>query len=163
MVSKARKVYRKHGRLDRIIVDYLQLVQVGKEENRATELGEISRGMKLLAKELKAHTYLFSQINRGVEDRHNKRPMLSDLRESGAIEQDADIVVMLYRDEIYNAESINRGILELCCVKVREGEAGIVPTTFRGETGRISLAAPDSYKREERPKPKRGGYFGTGQ
>ena len=160
MVSKARKVFRKHGRLDRIIVDYLQLTQVDKEETRATELGNISRGMKLLAKELKAHTYLLSQINRGVEERTNKRPILSDLRESGAIEQDADIVLMLYRDEVYNHDSINRGIIELGCVKNREGNVGMVPAVFRGETGRISCAAPGSYKQEERKKPKTGGYHG---
>jgi len=130
--AKARSIKRKYG-LDMIIVDYLQLM-VGEGENRTQEIGSLSRGLKALAGELNVAVVALSQLNRGLEARMNKRPVLSDLRESGDIEADADIVLMLYRDEVYNAATTEKGVAEIIVSKQRNGPIGTVYTQWKGET-----------------------------
>ncbi len=136
--SKARKLKSEHSDLNLIIVDYLQLMQGTRQENRVQELSEISRGLKTLARELNIPIIALSQLSRAVEARQNKRPMLSDLRESGAIEQDADIVIFLYRQEYYEPEDIeSRGICEVIIAKQRNGPVGTVNLQFHGATTRF--------------------------
>lgn len=144
--ARARRLQREHGALGLIIIDYLQLMQVpGNSENRATEISEISRGLKALAKELDAPVIALSQLNRSLEQRPNKRPVMSDLRESGAIEQDADLICFIYRDEVYNPESPDKGIAEIIIGKQRNGPIGTVRLTFLGKYTRFENFAPDSY------------------
>jgi replicative DNA helicase len=135
--ARARRIKREHG-LDLIVVDYLQLMQVpGTKENRATEISEISRGLKALAKEINCPVVALSQLNRGVEQRENKRPVMSDLRESGAIEQDADMILLIYREEVYNKETPKKGVAEIDLAKHRNGETGTIQLTFMGKYSRF--------------------------
>jgi len=143
--ARARRVKREHG-LDLVVVDYLQLMQVpGTKENRATEISEISRGLKALAKELHIPVIALSQLNRGVEQRENKVPVMSDLRESGAIEQDADIILLIYREEVYDKSTTKVGMAEIHIAKHRNGEIGMFNLTFQGKFSRFANYAPDSY------------------
>jgi replicative DNA helicase len=143
--ARARRVKREHG-LDLVVVDYLQLMQVpGTKENRATEISEISRGLKALAKELAIPVIALSQLNRSVEQREHKKPVMSDLRESGAIEQDADIILLIYREEVYDKNTTKKGIAEIDIAKHRNGEIGTFLLTFQGMYSRFANFAPDSY------------------
>lgn len=152
--NKARQVKRKAGSLGLVVVDYLQLM-AGDGANRNAEIEEISRGLKRLAKEMRIPVIALSQLNRSVESRPNKRPMLSDLRDSGAIEQDADVVMSVYRDETYNPDSPYVGCAELGMLKVRQGKAGgFVPLTYIGQHVRFESFA-GTWERAPQPKVKR--------
>jgi replicative DNA helicase len=143
--ARARRVKREHG-LHLIVVDYLQLMQVpGTQENRATEIAEISRGLKTLAKELAVPVIALSQLNRGVEQREHKKPVMSDLRESGAIEQDADMILLIYREEVYDRNTTKKGVAEIDLVKHRNGEIGTFLLTFQGQYTRFANYVSDSY------------------
>lgn len=132
--ARARRIKKEHGSLGLIVIDYLQLMQLhGSSENRATEISEISRSLKGLAKELQVPVIALSQLNRSLEQRPNKRPVMSDLRESGAIEQDADLIVFIYRDEVYNEESPDKGSAEIIIGKQRNGPIGMSRLTFLGK------------------------------
>jgi replicative DNA helicase len=136
--ARARRLHRQYGALGLIVIDYLQLMEASTEgENRATEISEISRSLKALAKELKVPVVALSQLNRGLEQRPNKRPVMSDLRESGAIEQDADLILFIYRDEVYNPDTPEKGIAEIIIGKQRNGPIGTVKLTFLGEHTRF--------------------------
>ena len=143
--SKCRRLKREHG-LGLVVIDYLQLMQVpGNSENRATEISEISRSLKALAKELNVPVIALSQLNRSLETRTDKRPVMADLRESGAIEQDADIIIFIYRDDYYNKEnSPDKGLAEIIIGKQRSGPTGSVKLKFFGEYTRFDNLAHDS-------------------
>lgn len=144
--ARSRRLYRQHGELGLIVVDYLQLMSsTSQGENRATEISEISRALKGLAKELKVPVIALSQLNRSLEQRPNKRPVMSDLRESGAIEQDADVILFIYRDEVYNPDSPDKGIAEIIIGKQRNGPIGKVDLTFLGEYTRFENHARSGY------------------
>ncbi|MEX2496403.1 MAG: replicative DNA helicase [Woeseia sp.] len=146
--ARARRLKREHG-LGLIVLDYLQLMQVhGNTENRATEISEISRSMKALAKELDLPIIALSQLNRSVEQRTDKRPVMSDLRESGAIEQDADVIVFIYRDEVYNEDTPRKGIADIIVAKQRNGPIGDFPLTFVGRFTKFENWVPESYADE---------------
>jgi replicative DNA helicase len=131
MRAKARRIKQRHGELGLVVVDYLQLMSGSRRsENRQAEVSEMSRGLKILARELDAPVMALSQLNRQLEYRTDKRPMLADLRESGSIEQDADVVAMLYRDELYNPDSDQRGLAEVIIAKHRNGPTGTVRLAF---------------------------------
>jgi replicative DNA helicase len=141
--ARARRLKREHG-LDLIVLDYLQLMQVaGNTENRATEISEISRSLKALAKELSVPLIALSQLNRSVEQRTDKKPVMSDLRESGAIEQDADVIMMIYRDEVYNKDTPRKGIADIIITKQRNGPIGEVELTFLGKYTKFENYAPE--------------------
>ena len=143
--ARARRLKRERG-LGLIIVDYLQLMQVpGTKENRATEISEISRSLKALAKELKVPVIALSQLNRSLETRTDKRPVMADLRESGAIEQDADNIIFIFRDDYYEAESELKGIAELIVAKQRNGPTGEIQLTVLGEYTRFENLVAESY------------------
>lgn len=144
--ARARRLMREHGQLGLIVLDYLQLMQTGNSgENRASEISEISRSLKALAKELSVPVIALSQLNRSLEQRPNKRPVMSDLRESGAIEQDADIIIFIYRDEVYHPESADKGTAEIIIAKQRNGPIGTVRLTFLGKYTRFENYTPDIY------------------
>ncbi|NOX28351.1 MAG: replicative DNA helicase [Gammaproteobacteria bacterium] len=147
--ARARRLMRDNGgELGLIVVDYLQLMQSPRSsENRTNEISDISRSLKALAKELHVPVIALSQLNRSLEQRPNKRPVMSDLRESGAIEQDADVIAFIYRDEVYNEESPERGIAEIIIAKQRNGPIGMKKLTFLGEYTRFENYIPDSFSR----------------
>jgi replicative DNA helicase len=136
--ARARRVAREKDKLGLIVVDYLQLMRgSSNSENRTAEISEISRSLKALAKELNIPIIALSQLNRSLEQRPNKRPVMSDLRESGAIEQDADLIVFIYRDEVYNDDSPDKGTAEIIIGKQRNGPIGTVRLTFLGQYTRF--------------------------
>ena len=141
--ARCRRIYRENG-LDLVVIDYLQLMQVaGTTENRATEISEISRSLKAMAKELNVPVIALSQLNRSLEQRTDKRPVMSDLRESGAIEQDADVILFIYRDEVYDEESPDKGTAEVIIGKQRNGPIGKVKLAFRGQFTRFENYVDD--------------------
>jgi replicative DNA helicase len=144
--ARARRLTREHGQLGLIVLDYLQLMQSPSSgDNRVQQISDISRGLKALAKELNVPVVALSQLNRNLESRPNKRPMMSDLRESGAIEQDADLIIFVYRDEVYNEDSPDKGIAEVIVGKQRNGPLGTVRLTFLGQYTRFENYAGNSY------------------
>jgi replicative DNA helicase len=146
--ARARRLHRQQGKLGLIVIDYIQLMSAANEqstENRATEVSEISRSLKALAKELNVPVVALSQLNRSVESRPDKRPMMSDLRESGAIEQDADVIMFIYRDEVYNPETAEKGVAEIILSKQRNGPTGTVKLTFLGQYTRFENYANPGY------------------
>ena len=147
--ARVRRIAREHGNPGMIMVDYLQLMQIaGSSEGRTQEISEISRSLKAIAKEFSCPVIALSQLNRGVEQRPNKRPMNSDLRESGAIEQDADVILFIYRDEYYNEDSPDKGIAELIIGKQRNGEIGTCRAAFIGKYTRFDNLAPEYFQND---------------
>ncbi|MGV6858132.1 MAG: replicative DNA helicase [bacterium] len=147
--ARSRRLAREHGQLGIIMIDYLQLMQIaGGGENRTNEISEISRSLKALAKEMKCPVIALSQLNRSLEQRPNKRPVMSDLRESGAIEQDADIIMFIYRDEVYNEDTEAKGMAEIIIGKQRNGPIGTVRLTFLGQYTRFENFTPDQYSND---------------
>lgn len=147
--ARVRRIAREHGNPGMIMVDYLQLMQIaGSNEGRTQEISEISRSLKAIAKEFDCPLIALSQLNRGVEQRPNKRPMNSDLRESGAIEQDADVILFIYRDEYYNEDSPDKGIAELIIGKQRNGEIGTCRAAFIGKYTRFDNLAPEYFQND---------------
>lgn len=147
MRSRARRIAREHGSMGMIMVDYLQLMSLkGQVESRTQEISEISRSLKALAKEMQCPVIALSQLNRTLENRPNKRPVNSDLRESGAIEQDADVIMFIYRDEVYNEESEFKGRAEIIIGKQRNGPIGTAHLAFIGKHSKFQDLAADHYQ-----------------
>lgn len=148
MRARARRLAKEFGQLGLIVVDYLQLMKVPgfKADNRTAEISEISRSLKALAKELNVPVIALSQLNRSLEQRQDKRPVMSDLRESGAIEQDADLICFIYRDEVYNPESNDKGVAEIIIAKQRNGPIGKVRVAFLGKYTRFEDLAFSGYQ-----------------
>jgi len=148
--ARCRRLVREHGPLGLIVLDYLQLMQSPSSgENRVQQISDISRGLKALAKELNVPVVALSQLNRNLEQRPNKRPVMSDLRETGAIEQDADLIVFVYRDEVYNEDSPDKGTAEVIIGKQRNGPLGTVRLTFLGQFTKFENFAGDPYSAED--------------
>ena len=146
MRSRVRRIVREHGDIGLIMIDYLQLMQIpGFSEGRTNEISEISRSLKAIAKEFNVPVVALSQLNRSLEQRPNKRPVNSDLRESGAIEQDADVIMFIYRDEVYNPDTEYKGVGEIIIGKQRNGPIGSVRLAFIGKYTRFENLAPDAY------------------
>ena len=144
--ARCRRLMRDQGQLGLVVIDYLQLMQApGAAENRTNEISMISRSLKALAKELEVPVVALSQLNRSLEQRTNKRPIMSDLRESGAIEQDADLVVFIYRDEVYNEDSPDKGTAEIIIGKQRNGPIGTTRLTFLGKYTKFENYVQDVY------------------
>ncbi|HXK00570.1 MAG TPA: DnaB-like helicase C-terminal domain-containing protein, partial [Buchnera sp. (in: enterobacteria)] len=147
--SRARRIYRENNGLSLIMVDYLQLMRVPSlSDNRTLEIAEISRSLKSLAKELQVPVIALSQLNRSLEQRSDKRPVNSDLRESGSLEQDADLIMFIYRDEVYNEDSDLKGIAEIIIGKQRNGPIGKIRLTFNGHWSRFDNYAGPQYNEE---------------
>ncbi|MAA86891.1 MAG: replicative DNA helicase [Haliea sp.] len=147
--SRARRIAREHGQIGMIMVDYIQLMQVaGSSEGRTAEISEISRSLKAIAKEFACPMVALSQLNRSLEQRPNKRPVNSDLRESGAIEQDADVIMFIYRDEVYNEDSPDKGTAEIILGKQRNGPIGTCRLAFIGQFTRFENLARGHYDEE---------------
>lgn len=149
--ARARRVARSHGQLGLIVIDYIQLMHIpGFKENRTTEITEISGSLKALAKELKVPVLALSQLNRSLEQRGDKRPIMPDLRESGSLEQDADVILFIYRDEVYNENSPDKGIAEIIIGKQRNGPIGKVRLTFLGRYTRFESFTSSVYTAEHK-------------
>ncbi|HHR4398536.1 TPA: replicative DNA helicase [Salmonella enterica] len=147
--SRARRLYREHGGLSMIMVDYLQLMRVPElKDNRTLEIAEISRSLKALAKELQVPVVALSQLNRALEQRSDKRPVNSDLRESGSIEQDADLIMFIYRDEVYHENTDLKGVAEVIIGKQRNGPIGTVRLTFNGQYSRFDNYAGPQWEED---------------
>lgn len=147
MRSRTRRIAREHGGVALIMVDYLQLMQIpGYSEGRTNEISEISRSLKAIAKEMECPVIALSQLNRSLEQRPNKRPVNSDLRESGAIEQDADVISFVYRDEVYHEDTPHKGVAEIIIGKQRNGPIGTCRLAFIGKFTRFEDLAPDAYR-----------------
>ena len=156
--TRARRLAREHGDLGLIVIDYLQLMRVaGNSETRASEISEISRSLKILARELNVPIVALSQLNRSLEQRADRRPMMSDLRESGAIEQDADLITFIYRDEVYNKDSVDKGSAEIIIGKQRNGPIGTVRLTFLGQYSRF-----ENFSQQKQVIETRNGELATG-
>ena len=144
--ARARRVARQHKGLGLIVVDYMQLMRgSGQPENRTNEISEISRSLKALAKEMSCPVVAAAQLNRALETRTNKRPIMADLRESGAIEQDADVILFIYRDEVYNEETEDAGIAEIIIGKQRNGPIGTVKLSYLSQLTRFEDLAARRY------------------
>ncbi|MEN7344000.1 MAG: replicative DNA helicase [Pseudomonadota bacterium] len=149
--ARARRLKRQHG-LGLVVIDYLQLMQVpGTAENRTNEISEISRSLKALAKELHCPVIALSQLNRSVEQRTDKKPVMSDLRESGAIEQDADLICFIYREEVYDPDTPRKGTADIIISKQRNGPIGEIPLTFVGKYTKFENWVPDTYAQDMGP------------